>query len=77
MSGSIPASTGPEDESLSGSAADVVDPASRPVRWSFTAAYRARVVAEYEAVNAGRPRPGRWCGPGDRGSRGSLVDGPR
>jgi len=31
----------------------VVDPAARPVRRSFTAAYRARVVAEYEAAPHG------------------------
>lgn len=30
-----------------------VDPAPRPVRRSFTAAYRARVVAEYEAAPHG------------------------
>ncbi len=31
----------------------VVDPAPRPVRRSFTAAYRAKVVAEYEAAPHG------------------------
>ena len=31
----------------------VVDPAARPVRRSFTAEYRARVVAEYEAAAHG------------------------
>jgi transposase-like protein len=31
----------------------VVDPAARPVRRSFTAEYRARVVAEYEAAPRG------------------------
>ena len=30
-----------------------VDPAARPVRRSFTTAYRARVVAEYEAAPHG------------------------
>jgi len=35
------------------SAGGVVDPAARPVRRSFTAAYRARVVAEYEAAPHG------------------------
>jgi transposase-like protein len=30
------------------------DPAARPVRRSFTAAYRARVVAEYEAAPHGQ-----------------------
>ncbi len=32
---------------------EAVDPAPRPVRRSFTAAYRARVVAEYEAAPHG------------------------
>ncbi len=31
-----------------------MDPAARPVRRSFTAAYRARVVAEYEAAPHGQ-----------------------
>ncbi len=31
----------------------VVDPAARPFRRSFTAAYRAKVVAEYEAAPRG------------------------
>ena len=31
-----------------------MDPAARPVRRSFTAAYRAKVVAEYEAAPHGR-----------------------
>jgi len=31
-----------------------VDPAARPFRRSFTAAYRARVVAEYEAAPHGK-----------------------
>ncbi len=35
------------------SAGGVVDPAARPVRRSFTAAYRAKVVAEYEAAPHG------------------------
>ena len=32
---------------------EAVDPAPRPVRRAFTAAYRARVVAEYEAAPHG------------------------
>jgi len=32
----------------------VVDPAARPIRRSFTAAYRAQVVAEYEAAPRGQ-----------------------
>jgi len=32
----------------------VIDPAARPVRRSFTAEYRARVVAEYEAAPHGQ-----------------------
>ncbi len=35
------------------SAGGVVDPAARAVRRSFTAAYRAKVVAEYEAAPHG------------------------
>ena len=35
-------------------AAGSVDPAARPVRRSFTAAYRAQVVAEYEAAPHGQ-----------------------
>jgi hypothetical protein len=41
---------GPEGGPVTGSGADAVDPAPRPVRRSFTAEYRARVVAEYEAA---------------------------
>lgn len=40
----------------------VVDPAARPFRRTFTAEYRARVVAEYEACGrrgAEVPRPAR------------------
>jgi hypothetical protein len=32
----------------------VIDPAARPVRRSFTAEYRARVVAEYQAAPHGQ-----------------------
>jgi transposase len=52
MSSSIPAPVGPGGESVSVSQG-VVDPAPRPVRRSFTAQYRARIVAEYEAAPRG------------------------
>ncbi len=42
------------DRSAVDAAGGVVDPAARPVRRSFTAAYRARVVAEYEAAPHGQ-----------------------
>ena len=44
---------GPGDQSESDPRELVVDPAPRPVRRSFTAAYRAQVVAEYEAAPHG------------------------
>ncbi len=53
MSSNIPAPTGADGESVAGSPVEVVDPALRPVRRSFTAEYRARVVAEYEAAPRG------------------------
>ena len=37
-----------------GPAGGVIDPAARPVRRSFTAEYRARVVAEYQAAPHGQ-----------------------
>jgi transposase len=53
VSSNIPALPG-EDEHRPTDPVDVVaDPAARPVRRSFTAAYRARVVAEYEAAPHG------------------------
>ncbi len=54
MSSSIAGTSGPDGESVTGSPEEVVDPARRPVRRSFTAAYRARVVAEYEAAPRGK-----------------------
>ncbi len=45
MSSSVTAMEGPGEP---------VDPAARPVRRSFTAEYRARVVAEYEAAPQGQ-----------------------
>jgi len=50
MSSSVPVPKGPDGERVAGAAGDGVDPAPRPVRRSFTAEYRARVVAEYEAA---------------------------
>ena len=44
----------PPDAGVSGGPSDhSVDPAARPVRRSFTAAYRAQIVAEYEAAPHG------------------------
>jgi len=54
MSSNLPTSTGADGESATGSPDEVVDPAPRPVRRSFTAAYRARLVAEYEAAPRGK-----------------------
>ena len=50
---SSPVSSGAGEHPGSGPEEVVVDPAARPVRRSFTAAYRARVVAEYEAAPHG------------------------
>jgi len=52
MSSNSPVLPGAGDHSGAGSP-EAVDPAPRPVRRSFTAAYRARVVAEYEAAPHG------------------------
>ena len=52
MSSNSSALPSPGDD-VEPSAGGVVDPAARPVRRSFTAAYRARVVAEYEAAPHG------------------------
>jgi transposase len=41
------------DDPGAGPAGGLVDPGARPVRRSFTAEYRARVVAEYEAAPHG------------------------
>ena len=53
MSSNIADTICPDGESAAGAPAEVVDPAPRPVRRSFTAAFRARVVAEYEAAPRG------------------------
>jgi transposase len=53
VSSNVPASSGAGDHSGVASVEAPVDPAARPVRRSFTAEYRARVVAEYEAAPHG------------------------
>ncbi len=53
MSSNSSALPGPGDHRVAGPEEAVVDPAARPVRRSFTAAYRAKVVAEYEAAPHG------------------------
>ena len=50
MSSSVSALQGSPDPADGG----VIDPAARPVRRSFTAEFRARVVAEYEAAPHGQ-----------------------
>lgn len=54
MSSSRPAFLGGDDRAVAVSAGAVIDPAARPFRRSFTAEYRARVVAEYEAAPQGQ-----------------------
>lgn len=53
-SSSPPALPGEDDQPSADPVEAVADPAARPVRRSFTAAYRARVVAEYEAAPHGQ-----------------------
>jgi transposase-like protein len=53
VSSNSPGLPGAGDHLAAGSIEAVRDPAARPVRRSFTAAYRARVVAEYEAAPYG------------------------
>ena len=53
MSSNIPVLSSAGDPSASGAEDAVPDPAARPVRRTFTAEYRARVVAEYEAAPRG------------------------
>jgi len=50
VSSSVSALQGSPDPAADG----VIDPAARPVRRSFTAEYRARVVAEYQAAPHGQ-----------------------
>jgi len=52
VSSNSPVLPGPGDHQESGPEGPV-DPAPRPVRRSFTAAFRAKVVAEYEAAPHG------------------------
>lgn len=54
MSKSFAALQGGTDDPVAGAADAGVDPAARPIRRSFTAAYRAQVVAEYEAAPRGQ-----------------------
>lgn len=53
MSSNIPPLPDAGDQPAAGQTEAVADPAARPVRRSFTAEYRARVVAEYEAAPHG------------------------
>lgn len=53
MSSNIPALPGAGDHPAADPVEAAPDPAARPVRRSFTAEYRARVVAEYEAAPHG------------------------
>lgn len=50
MSSNIPALPGVEDRQGVSASDEVPDPAPRPVRRSFTAEFRARVVSEYESA---------------------------
>jgi len=53
VSSKSPVLPGAGDDPVAGPGEVVADPAARPVRRSFTAAYRARVVAEYQAAPHG------------------------
>lgn len=53
MSSNIPARPSTDDHPTTGQTDVVPDPAARPVRRTFTAEYRARVVAEYDAAPHG------------------------
>ena len=53
MSSNVPALPGAVDQPVTDPTAAVANPAPRPVRRRFTAEYRARVVAEYEAAPRG------------------------
>lgn len=97
MSGNNPALQGPGDPSAgsagsvdpsAGSVDPVVDPAANAFRRSFTAEYRARVVAEYEAAPRGEKaavlrREGlyqsqvqKWMVARDRLASGAAAPGP-
>jgi transposase len=53
VSSNVPGLPGAGDGPAASLVGPVADPAARPVRRSFTAEYRARVVAEYEAAPHG------------------------
>ncbi|MGI9157825.1 MAG: transposase [Marmoricola sp.] len=53
MSSTSPVLPGAGDDPVPGGQVEPADPAARPFRRSFTAAYRAKVVAEYEAAPHG------------------------
>ena len=53
MSSSSPVLPGAGDDPVAGGPVEQIDPAPRPFRRSFSAAYRAKVVAEYEAAAHG------------------------
>jgi transposase len=53
MSSSSPVLPGAGDDPVAGGPVEQIDPAPRPFRRSFSAAYRAKVVAEYEAAPHG------------------------
>jgi len=87
MSSNSPVLPGPGDHPESDSRQPVVDPAPRPVRRSFTSAYRAKVVAEYEAAPHGSKaavlrREGlyqsqvrEWTSARDAATRGTAAPG--
>ena len=81
-------SSSPSDGAMSEAVVGVVvvDPAPRPSRWSFTAAYEARIVAEYEGAPHGEKsavlrRQGlyhchikEWASARDAGALSGLTD---
>lgn len=81
-------SSSPSDEAMSEAVVEVVvvDPAPRPSRRSFTAAYKARIVAEYEGAPHGEKsavlrREGlyhshikEWASARDAGALSGLTD---
>ncbi|MBP2216672.1 hypothetical protein [Arthrobacter sp. CAN_C5] len=85
MSDNSPVLPGPNNQPVVGAGEAVVDPAPRPFRRSFTAAYRARVVAEYEAAPHGskaavlrreglyRSQIRKWTTARDAVTRGALA----
>ena len=85
MSSSRQAPSNEDDHPTADSVDDVPDPAARPFRRSFTAQYRAQVVAEYAAAPHGEKaavlrREGlyqsqvrRWTAAGDTVSRAASA----